>query len=67
MKPEVKMSGEDGNSFSIIGRVQRAMDRLQSENAEYDAAAEFAKYEEEIGKGDYDHLIQTTMRMCKVS
>ena len=67
MKPEVKLSGEDGNAFSIMARVNRAMIKVQRDNPEYDAEAEFAKYQEEANKGDYDHLIQTTMKMCTVS
>jgi hypothetical protein len=61
MKPkfpnvEVQLVGEDGNAFSILGRVSRAL---------RDAGAGEEKvgaYMKEATSGDYDHLLQTTMR-----
>jgi len=52
----VQLSGEDGNAFFIMGRVTRALRRAGVESSEIDA------YTEEATGGDYDHLLQTTMR-----
>lgn len=56
----VKLTGEDGNAFAILGRVQRALRRAQVPKPEIDA---FLK---EATAGDYDHLLQTVMRTCNV-
>jgi len=53
---EVDLAGEDGNAFSIMGRVQRAMRRAGV------PAGEIEAYLKEAGSGDYDHLLATTMR-----
>ena len=53
---EVKMSGEDGNAFSIMGRVSNALRRAKVPKAEIDA------FLNECASGDYDHLLQTCMR-----
>jgi len=50
----VKLVGEDGNAFSILGRVSSALKRA----GHRDLAEE---YLEEATKGDYDHLLRTTM------
>lgn len=50
----VKLSGEDGNAFSIIGRVDRA---LKTAGVSSDARKE---YREEATAGDYDNLLATT-------
>jgi len=55
-KIRVRLSDEDGNVFSIIGRVLRAM-RHHSVPAE-----EIEKFREEAKSGDYDHALQTGMR-----
>lgn len=52
----VPLLGEDGNAFAIMGRVHRAMRRAGM------SEAEFAEYQAEATSGDYDHLLQTTMR-----
>jgi len=53
---EVQLSGEDGNAFAILGRVKKAMRRAGISKEECDA------YQAEATSGDYDHLLQTTMR-----
>ena len=58
---EVKLLGEDGNAFSIMGKVTQAMKRAGVDKAERDA------YQAEAMSGDYDHLIQTTMRFVTVT
>ena len=56
--PDVNVSliGEDGNAFSILGRVQRAMRRKDVSEAEIRA------YVNEATAGDYDNLLAVT---CK--
>ena len=51
----VKMVGEDGNAFSILGRVTKAMKRAHIPQAEIDTFLTEAK------SGDYDHLLQTVI------
>tara|TARA_R110000803_G_scaffold97351_1_gene165503 strand:+ start:425 stop:625 length:201 start_codon:yes stop_codon:yes gene_type:complete len=52
---EVPLTGEDGNAYFILGRVTKAMKKAGIAKADIDA------YKEEATKGDYDHLLQTTM------
>jgi hypothetical protein len=52
----VRLVGEDGNAFSIMGRVARVMRRAGVGKDEIDA------YTKEALSGDYDHLLATTMR-----
>lgn len=58
---EVELSGQDGNAFMIIGRVQQALRRggVSSE--------EIKKFQAEATSGDYDNVLQTAMRWCEVS
>lgn len=58
-KPTVQLSGEDGNAFSIIGRVRKALKRAGM----HDEAEAFTK--EAMG-GDYDHLLQTCFKYVEV-
>ena len=57
-KVRVKLVGEDGNAFAILGRVQKAMRR-----AGVDKVA-IAAYMNEAMSGDYNHLLATTMSTC---
>ena len=52
----VQLSGTDGNAYSIIGRVRRALPA--------DVRAEFV---DEATAGDYDHVLQTCMAWVDVS
>lgn len=52
---KVKLVGEDGNAFAILGRTVKAMRKAGVERSETDA------YYEEATAGDYDHLLRTTM------
>lgn len=54
-KPTVRLLGEDGNAFAILGRVSRALKRAGFSD-EY-----IEGYVEEATSGDYDHLLQVTM------
>lgn len=66
MKPKyphvkVKLSGRDGNSFAILGRVSRALAEAGVGKTEREAFAT------EATSGDYDRLLQTCMRWVDVS
>jgi len=52
---KVKLVGEDGNAFAIMGRVVTAMRRAGWSKEEID------KYTAEARSGNYDHLLQITM------
>ena len=53
-KVKVQLVGEDGNAFSIRGRVSKALKR----SGQPEAAAEYLK---RATSGDYDHLLQVTL------
>jgi len=53
---KVRLVGEDGNAFSILGRVQQAMRRGGVPDEERKA------FFEEATSGDYDHLLMTVTR-----
>jgi Domain of unknown function (DUF4314) len=53
---QVQLSGEDGNAFAILGRTAAALRQAGVPQEEIEAF--FA----EATSGDYDHLLQTTMR-----
>ena len=50
----VKLVGEDGNAFAILGRVKRALVK-----AGHKELAE--QYLKEATAGDYDHLLQVSL------
>ena len=56
----VRLVGEDGNAFAILGRVTRALKQAGISHEERD------EYWDEATSGDYDHLLQTTMRWVNV-
>lgn len=56
----VRLSGENGNSFNIMGIVTRAMRMERIDKAEIDA------YRDAAMSGDYDHLMQVTMKLVNV-
>lgn len=49
-KPTLKLSGEDGNAFFILGRASR----IAKQNN-----MDWSKIQKEATAGDYDHLLQT--------
>ena len=55
IKPKVKLVGEDGNAFAILGRVNRA---LKAAGMHEEAKAFMA----EAITGDYDHLLATVQK-----
>ena len=54
-KPTVKLIGEDGNAFSIMGSVKKAL-RQAGADKEY-----IDRYLSEATSGDYDHLLVVSM------
>ena len=57
---EVKLIGEDGNAFAILGRVNQALRR-----GGY--GEDFIKaFREEATSGDYNHLLATVMEVVEV-
>jgi hypothetical protein len=56
----VKLVGEDGNAFNILGRVARAMRKAGVNKAERDL------FMQEATSGDYNHLLATVMRWVDV-
>lgn len=58
-KPIVKLIGEDGNAFSILGKVTKA---LKSAGMKTEAD----KFLEEAITGDYNHLLRTAMKYVEV-
>lgn len=53
---KVRLSGQDGNAFTILGACRRAAERAGLPPQEVKA------FIEEATAGDYDHLLQTAMR-----
>lgn len=60
-KVEVNLVGEDGNAFSILARVTKAMRQAGIDKESIDA------YREEATSGDYNHLLQVTMKTVNCS
>ncbi len=58
-KPVVKLIGEDGNAFLILGKVSKAL-RAAGMNEEAEA------FMKEATKGDYDHLLRTACEYVQV-
>ena len=55
----VKLLGEDGNAFLILGKVSKALKKA----GHVDLAKEYIS---EAKKGDYNHLLTTTMEYVEV-
>jgi len=60
-KVYVKLVGEDGNAFAIMGRVAREMRRAKW------TPEEIKEYQDKAMSGDYDHLLATTMEYVEES
>ena len=56
----VRLVGEDGNAFSVLGRVRAAL-RRNGESQEFIEA-----FTKEATSGDYDHLLATVMQVVEV-
>lgn len=57
----VKLIGEDGNAFVILGKVLKALKKAGVPKDEME------KFKSEAISGDYDHLLQTVMKWVEVS
>lgn len=57
MKPELKLSGVDGNAFMLLGVAQRVAKKNKMD---------WDKIRTEATSGDYDHLLQTLMSHFEV-
>jgi hypothetical protein len=57
---EVKLAGEDGNAFAIMGRVARAM------RAAGLTKIDIRCFQDEAMRGDYDHLLRTVCETVTV-
>ena len=58
---QVQLSGEDGNAFAIIAKVNRAL---------RDAGAtpeEMSQYQQESMSGDYDNLLRVASQWVEVA
>jgi len=59
-KPTVKLISQDGNAFSIMGRVKQALKRAGADKEYID------EYLSEATSGDYDHLLVVSMEYVDV-
>ena len=59
-KPKVKLVGEDGNAFSVIGRCCRALKEAGYSEAQVKA------FTDEATSGDYSNVLATAMAWCDV-
>ena len=55
IKPEVRLIGNDGNAFSIMGNVIKSLKKSGADKEYID------KYKKEAMSGDYDNLLCVTM------
>lgn len=56
----VRLIGEDGNAFAILGAVKRQLRRAKISQKEIDA------YVSDATSGDYNHLLRVTMETVNV-
>ena len=54
-RPKVRLVGEDGNAFAILGRCQHAARKAGWSKEQIDA------FMKEATSGDYNHLLATVM------
>lgn len=59
---EVKLVGEDGNAFSILGRCRAQVSLARRNNLSAPNGVEWNEFHEEATSGDYDHLLCTVMK-----
>jgi hypothetical protein len=60
IRPEVQLSGTNGNAFALIGTVARALRRAGNTREVVTA------FRTEAMSGDYDHVLQTCMAYAEV-
>ena len=59
-KPTVKLIGQDGNAFSIMGNIKQALKRAGADKEYID------KYLKEAISGNYNHLLTVSMKYVHV-
>lgn len=59
-KPKLKLIGEDGNVFFILGKAVREARRAGWSEEKIE------KFQKEATSGDYDHALQTCMKYFDV-
>ena len=59
-KPTVRLTGEDGNAFSVMAKCKRSAQRAGWSKDQIDNVVN------EMMSGDYDHLLQTAMKYFEV-
>ena len=59
-KPKVKLTGEDGNAFAILGVVRKALRKAGWTQEQLEA------FFREATSGNYDHLLQTCIKYADV-
>jgi len=59
-KPTVKLTGEDGNAFAIMGTVSRALRKAGLPKEHID------KYMEESTSGDYNNLLVVAHKYANI-
>jgi hypothetical protein len=57
----VKLVGEDGNAFAILGRVAKALVRAGA------SPEQLTAFQTEATSGDYDHLLGVCMKWVNVT
>jgi uncharacterized protein with FMN-binding domain len=60
LKPLVELTGKDGNAYSIMGRVRRALQKAGAPAEVLDG------YYNESTKGDYDNLLRVAIKYVRV-
>ncbi len=59
-KPTVKLIGQNGNAFAIMGNIKRALKRAGADKEYID------KYISEATSGDYNHLLAVSMEYVDI-
>lgn len=61
VKPKVRLTGQDGNAFAVLGKVIGALKKAGYSKEEVD------EFKKEAMSGDYNHLLATAMKWADVS
>lgn len=59
-KPTVKLTGQNGNAFSVMSLVKKALEHAGADKGYID------KYLKEATSGDYNHLLAVSMEYVNV-
>lgn len=60
IKPQLKLVGQDGNAFNILGLAKKAASEAGWDKERFD------QFLEQAIRGDYSHLLQTCMEFFDV-